>query len=254
MTKPNQVPTSAPGNAPNHLSTSPQNALTVPDYIPSEPADQGDLGDIQIPDIGVAQNTSDCIVSSSDRFIAGAKPSDLITRFAPVSYHDGETGIPIIPVVTLDTWVEFAEGRQGFIARHFQKPTDAITRIVQQDGGKSKMVLTRPTGSILQETKELYCLFEGMPHVVWCWSTRITSLREMITKARLLQHPAGGSMPLYARKYLLRTVAKKNSVGRWWGIRFDPLDYVSKPEYEAAIALRDFIRQGSFRTAPPSIE
>jgi hypothetical protein len=76
----------------------------------------------------------------------------------------------------------------------------------------------------------------------------------MRARANQFRHPNGGVLPLFARKYRLHTVPKKNAIGRWWGIKFDPLDYVTRPEYDAAKALYDFVRQGRLRVDPSSID
>jgi hypothetical protein len=153
----------------------PQNA-PAPDFITPEDIGKGlSHQEAQTPSIDVAQVNSDYLDKSSAKYIEGAQAGDLVIPLAPNPIHNGETGIPIIPVDTLDTWVEWMEGRQGFVARHPTKPADAIEQI-SQDSGKPKVALSRPSGTILVETKELYCLFEGMPFVMWCSSTRISAL------------------------------------------------------------------------------
>jgi hypothetical protein len=230
-----------PGNAP-------------PAYI--APADE-DLsprpGDSQIPNMDVVQTNAGYRDELSERYIPGAEVGDLVAPLTPVPVYNGETGIEIVPVTILVTYVEWLEGRQGFVARHSQKPADAIMRISQNDG-RSRTVWARPCGTLLVETWELYLLHEALARVIWCSSSRITPVRQLGIRARQHPHPNGGVLPLYAFKYCLRTVAKKNALGRWFNIKFDRLDYVSKLEYDAAEALRGVISRGALCADPSTID
>jgi hypothetical protein len=58
-------------------------------------------------------------------------------------------------------------------------------------------------------------------------------------------------LPSFSRKYRLRTVPKSNSRGRWYGLRFEDLGFVTLPEYEAAKALADVIERGARRIEAP---
>jgi hypothetical protein len=239
MTQSNpQVPMRSPQNAPRRELT--------PDFIGDDtgmglrPEDRG------IPNLSIVQPNSHCLDKDSDRYIAGCEPSNIVIWPSPDPLHDGEKGIEIVPVIIVDTFVESAESGQGFVARYTEKPADAV-RQIDQVNGKSRVILTRPGGTFLRETKELYCLFQGMPLVVWHWSTRLTALREMTALASQHRHPNGGTLPLFARRYLLRTVSRKNTMGRWWGIKYQDAGFVTKAEYDDAKALFDLVARGAHR-------
>jgi hypothetical protein len=233
-------------NAPNVNVPAPRHE-SVPDFIAPTDAGKGlrpeDRG---IPNALVVQSTSHCLDKDSDRYVANAKPSDIVIWPSPDPVHDGAQGIPIIPVIVVDTFIESAENGLGFLARHLELPADTM-RQIDQVNGRSRLTLTRPCGTFLRANKELYALYQGMPLSVWHWSTRFAALREMTTLASLHPHPSGGTCPLYSRRYLMRTVARKNSLGRWWGIRYDDLGFVTKPEYDIAREFYALVERGAHR-------
>ena len=51
----------------------------------------------------------------------------------------------------------------------------------------------------------------------------------------------------HARKYKLTTKAKSNAWGRWFGVKFQDLGYVSKAEYDLARELHKIAERGAYR-------
>jgi hypothetical protein len=234
----------------------PQNA---PDYITPADARKGvsfQTSDFSIADAGIAQTNSQCLDKTSDRYLEGASASDIVIVPALDPVHDGKTGIEIIPVVKFDTYSEWSSiqpQQGGFIARHTAKPNDAVAQISQESGGRPKVVLTRSScGTILRETKELFCLFQGAPLRVRAWSSNITPIRNLMTLAGLHRFPNGEPLPLFSRRYLMRTIPKSSLGNRWFVYRFDDVGFVSKPEYEAArLFYADLVERGMYRLDSP---
>ena len=200
-----------------------------------------------IPLIYILQATSPMCDKRGSDYHDGAEPGCFYLRGAINPIREGGAGIAAIPCEMQRVWLEFLPDRQGLVERHAQKPADVKT-IVQEEGGRRKQILVRANGNTIQDTREFAVLVDGQPYILPCWGTRHTFAREWQSWFQQFKHPTTGKvMASFSRKYRLTTVRESNALGRWWGLKFTDLGWVSKDEYEAARALNAIVTSGAHR-------
>jgi hypothetical protein len=237
MTKPNSLP-----------MQSPQNAPTVPDFIASEDAGKGisyKPEDHKLLMLVVGQVNSPFVDKNAAEYIAGSEPGCLAIRELGEVF-DGIVGIDVVPIIMQQVWIGWHPARGGYEGRYPEKPADAVSTIIQE-GNRSKTILTRPSGTVIEECREVYLLFRGQPLLFPCRSTFITVTREWMTYASQFHTDKGDPLPLFARQYKLTTVPKSNALGRWYKPKFQDLGYVSRNVYLAARELYAIASRGALR-------
>jgi hypothetical protein len=66
------------------------------------------------------------------------------------------------------------------------------------------------------------------------------------------RHPKTNDvMPAFSRKYKLTTVPASNAIGKWFGLQFNLLGFVTKREYDAAKSLYLAVKRGEKRAEAP---
>jgi len=200
-----------------------------------------------IPLIYILQTNSPICDKRGPDYHDGAEPGYFYLRGAIDPIREGDIGIVAIPCEMQRVWLEFLPGRQGLVDRHAQKPADVKTT-VQEEGGRRKQILVRANGNTIQDTREFAVLVDGRPYILPCWGTRHTFAREWQSWFQQFKHPQTGKvMASFSRKYCLTTVPESNALGRWWGLKFTDLGWVSKDEYDAARALNAIVGSGAHR-------
>jgi len=140
------------------------------------------------------------------------------------------------------------------VARHDTPPADMVEKMVrdQETGRERTMLIRSGNGNIIQDTREFFLLCEGHPYDLPCTGTKHTFARQWQTMFHQFKHPkTGGVMPSFSRKYRLTTVPMSNAVGQWFGLKFQDLGYVTKPEYEAAKAFHLAVKRGEKKAEAP---
>jgi hypothetical protein len=208
-----------------------------------------------IPLIYVLQSNSPIVDKRSDAHVNGAEPGHFWLRNSVHPIQDGIEGFMAIPCGMRQVWIEWLPNRGGFVARHDNKPADTETRIIKGDDGRERQALLRANGNLIQDTREFFLLVEGMPFVLPCSGTKHSFAKQWQTMFHQFKHPKTRQvMPSFARKYRLYTVPQQNTLGKWFGIKFEDKGFVTAEEYTAARALNDALEAGIKHAEAPMAE
>jgi len=233
-------------------------SLVVPDELLDITEQDAGLGvsfkpeDQLLPLIYILQTNSPSVDKRGDAYIEGAEPGHFWLRNSLTPIRDGIQGIDAIPCEMQRSWIEWLPNRGGFVARHPAAPSDTKTVMVRGDDGREKPVLQRENGNIIQDTREFYIMVDGWPFVLPCTGTKHTFARSWETMFHQFRHPKTGKvMPAISRKYRLTTVPQSNAQGKWFGIKFQDLGFVSKNEYDEAKAFHEMVKSGQRKAEAP---
>jgi hypothetical protein len=237
----------------------PTQAMSVPDELLGVTEEDAGFGvsfkqeDQLLPLIYVLQTNSPVVDKRGDFYIQGAEPGHFWLRNSLTPIKDGVAGIDVIPCEMVRTWIEWLPNRQGFVARHDSPPPDMKTMTVRDDNGREKPILVRGNnGNIIQDTREFYLMVDGQPYVLPCSGTKHTFARQWQTMFHQFRHPKTNDvMPAFSRKYKLTTVPASNAIGKWFGLQFNLLGFVTKREYDAAKSLYLAVKRGEKRAEAP---
>jgi hypothetical protein len=251
------VPRETPGTA--LQDTGPAQRNVVPDdLLGATEADAG-MGvsfkqeDQLLPLIYVLQTNSPVVEKRSDAYIPGAEPGHFWMRNSATPIQDGVAGIDVIPCEMVRTWIEWLPSRQGFVARHDTPPEDMVERTIRDDNGREKVILIRDgNGNTIQDTREFFLIYNGQPFDLPCTGTKHTFARQWQTMFHQFRHPKTNQvMPAFSRKYRLTTVPMSNAIGKWFGLRFQDLGFVTKQEYDQAKAFYLAVKSGAKKAEAP---
>jgi hypothetical protein len=208
--------------------------------------------DQMLPLIYLLQTNSPQLDKHNSHYFEGAEAGDFFLKGALDPLHSGETGLEVINCGMATVWMEWRPGRQGYVDRHFKEPIDVENRMVQQDGQQKPAQVRRSNSNVIVETRELYLLVGGRPYILPCYGTRHTFAKEWQTYFHQFRHPQTGTlMPAFARKYLLLPRPASNPLGRWYGIKFEDLGWVSMDEYNLAKEFSLIVAKGKLRAEEP---
>jgi hypothetical protein len=209
--------------------------------LPSGFGVSSDAEDSIMPLLTVLQAGSPQVNSRNDRdHIIGAEPGCFWLRNSAVPIRDGAKGIVGIPLMINRVYVEWKPNRAGFVARHDYMPNDAE---LIDGGDRFYPRITRKNGNIIEETRQVFLLVGDEPCVLPCTGTKHQFAKELNQNFKLYREANGKILPPFVRKYLFTTVPEKNSLGNWFGIRFQDLDFTTAEECQAALSLAMTIPQ-----------
>ena len=251
------IPRTEPGTALQEVSAA-QRMAVPDDLLGATKQDAGEgvsfkQEDQLLPLIYVLQTNSPVVEERGESYIEGAKAGHFWLRNSLTPIRSGIEGIIAIPCEMTRTYIEWLPNRQGFVARHDDAPADMVQRTQRDDNGREKQVLVRTgNGNIIQDTREFYIVVEGQPFVLPCTGTKHTFARQWQTMFHQFRHPeTHGVMPSFSRKYKLTTIPASNAIGKWFGLKFEDLGFVSKPEYDAARAFHFAVKRGEKKPEAP---
>lgn len=211
--------------------------------------------DYAIPFIAILQNGSPQVAAK----IAKAAVPGAVYNTVTNELWAGEEGVPFIPAMRDHCFVEWVPRDKGggFVARH---GLDSDVVVHAKETGEFGEYKTS-SGNDLVETQYVYGvlpLVDGPTMAVVAFtSTKIKKYRAMMTKARSVQItlPDGRRInpPLYAHRFLMRTVLEANVHGQFynWDIRWDGENAAAcrlSPDdevYQLAKACRDMVISGA---------
>lgn len=191
-----------------------------------------------IPLIYILQAQSPQALKQKPEYIKGAVAGNIWPRGTKVLIDGEETGLPVIPVAFKKSWVEWRPDRGGFAGRHDYDATSETkgrpegAEWVEDPKKKGRGAWELPSGNNVVETREhaVLALINGnwTGAVVSMSSTNHTSSRMWMglmkdKRIPILKDgvPTGGytedRAPAYAYVYCLKTVAKSNDDGDWYG-------------------------------------
>ena len=194
--------------------------------------------------------------------IADAKAGDFAVP------HDGEhllfrgaTGVPFIPIGFAQAFVEWGQGRSGYVDSHPKKPSDAIWRD-GRDSPDGKAGYVRENGNRIEDTlyAHLLILSGGAPFggTFAFRSTARAAGAEFEGKAERLKVDSEGLGGLVVGKWVMRSRVEKSGDYRWYTPSLElvgKLREANGPTLEQvriAAKLRQEFRAGAGMTSTPA--
>jgi hypothetical protein len=255
---------SNPGNADNVTERQLRASTAVDGTLPAELWDvttadvslgaSPSAADILFPWRTVLQSNSPQCERRSPDYVEGAAAGHFYerTRLDPVI--DGATGFDGFVTGSKHGYLEWPAGERTrtLLGRHDTKPADATEQLIQHEG-RQKRVLTRPGGSIIEEVREL---FLSLPGGDFCGlsfhGAGHTDCRELLTLLMQIRHPRTNlPLPSFATKIHFFTGIRKNALGSWYRVRFQPVGFATFDEYQEAKKLAELVKRGVARGASP---
>lgn len=215
--------------------------------------------DYAIPFLQILQGLSPQLIDNDD-----LKQGMIINTVTGEAFA-GKTGIRFIPATTRHEYIEWKPERGGFVGTHEVNSEIVKDCLTNQEFGE----YTTPEGNDLIETFQVYGMaidaednvYEA---VISFTSSKIKKYKGWMTKAKTIQIalPDGRRIPapLFAHRYLLKTVNEKNAKGNFsnWDITFDGKNATecrlapNDPLFQSAVAIKDMIESGKARAAHES--
>jgi hypothetical protein len=228
-----------PANLPAHLQG-------IVGGLPSGFGVSNDAEDSIMPMLLVIQSGSPQVNPRNERdFIPNATPGSFWLRNSATPIRDGSKGIIGIPLMINRVYVEWKPNRGGFVARHDYMPDDV--ELIDQGDRFFPRLIRKSTKNVIEETRQIFLLVGDEPCMLPCTGTKHQFAKELNQHFKTHRDEDGRVFPPFVRKYRFTTVPEKNSLGSWFGLRFEDLDYTTAEECQAALALARTIPQKSPR-------
>ena len=212
-----------------------------------------------IPLIYILQAQSPQALKQKPEYIKGAVAGNIWPRGSKTLIDGEETGLPFIPVAFKKWWMEWgAERGDGLFGRHEYvatddnkgRPVDATWEEDPKKPGQGKWV--RENGHVLVETREHAGLAlidnSWTPAVTSMSSTNHTASRMWMGLMKNKKIPGTEQRaPSFAYVYCLKTIAKSNDDGDWYGWQIEDGmgdgEVVFLPDIESGVDLYKTARQ-----------
>jgi hypothetical protein len=181
-----------------------------------------------IPLIYILQSQSPQALKQKPEYIKGAEAGNIWPRGTKTLIDGENEGMPFIPVAFSKSWVEWRPDRGGFVGRHKYDATredkgrPAGTRFVEDPKAPGLGKWTTPSGNIVVETRE----HAGLGYIDEQWSGCVISMsgsnhtasRAWMGLMKGKKIPGSDDRaPSFAYVYSLKTIAKSNDKGDWYG-------------------------------------
>ena len=181
-----------------------------------------------IPLIYILQAQSPQVLKQKPEYIKGAEAGNVWPRGTKTLIDGEEDGMPFIPVAFKKWWIEWKPDRKGYAGRHAYvataedkgRPSDATWVEDPKNPGQGKWELE--SGNVVVETRE----HAGLGHVDGNWTGCVVSMsgsnhtasRAWMGLMKNKRIPETDTRaPSFAYVYCLKTVAKSNAKGDWYG-------------------------------------
>jgi hypothetical protein len=175
-----------------------------------------------VPLIYILQALSPQVLRQRAEFIDGTKAGDLWFR-GTKDFVDGDEGEEFILAHFSKVWIEWKPDRGGFVARHgAEKPADA--QWVPDPKDPKRGAWEMPSGNIVVETREhvVVRVATGEPYVLPLSGSNHGVARDWMSKIGRKRIPGTNlKAPLWGYVWLLKTVAKSNDSGDWYGLQVE---------------------------------
>lgn len=200
-----------------------------------------DMADNIVPLIYILQAQSPQVLKQKPEFLKNAhgdkKPAvagDIWPRGEQVAWSGEEEGVEVVPVYFDKCWIEWRPNRGGFVARHKERPADAEQKALDPQK-PDRMSWVLPNGNIVQESREHVVLVldkydTPTPFVVPMSGSNHTASRAWMGLMNRKKTPKGNKAASFAFKYLLKTIAKSNDDGDWYGYVVEDTGEMVDPE------------------------
>lgn len=201
--------------------------------------DQTTKDDYALPFLHVLQKMSPQVDKHDPKYVAGAEPGKFMNTVTQ-EVLDGDAGIVVIPVDFRKVFLEWV-------------PRDAGGGLVAEFATKEEAELKKSQDkkTDIVDTANHYLLVKtslGWEAVVLsCTSTKLKASRNwmsLMARVQINSKPA----PMFAKKYLLKTILQSNDKGSYFNIKAEPIDgpdgWVTADELREAMTFFKQIRSG----------
>jgi hypothetical protein len=172
-----------------------------------------------VPLIYILQALSPQVQKKKEEYIDGAEAGMIWFR-GTKDVVAGEEGIPVVPCHFSKCWIEWQPNRGGFVARHEDKPDDAV--LTTDAENPKRKFWKRPNGNIVVETREHVVLVldifdRPMPFVIpMSGSGHGASRAWMSNMNRKVIPNTDIKAPSYAFIYRMKLQFLTNADGDWY--------------------------------------
>jgi hypothetical protein len=197
-----------------------------------------DAADNIVPLVYTLQSQSPVCLKQKPEYIKGATAGMFWPRGSKDLWDGEEEGVRVVPCFFSKCWLEWMPDRGGFVGRHDKRPAEAEG--IPDPKDPKRIVWTMPNGNTVQESREFACLVlgvgdklfgEAIPAVFSFTGSDHTSARAWMSLCNRKRTPKGAKASLYEYTYLLKTVAKSNDKGDWYGKIAEDIDERTADEY-----------------------
>jgi hypothetical protein len=221
--------------------------------------------DVAVPFISILQKGSPQVEEDNSKYVAGAKSGHLYNTVSN-SIYDGKSGITVVPVHRVRTFIEWIPKDQGGgLVQVYQPDAPEVQRALSGAGRQYGKIKINDNNDLV-ETFSMFCLlvkddgtFEraiisfssSQIGVYKRWMTMAQSVNVLTPDGRLIVPP------MFAHKYRLNTVFTQKKDYTWYkfGVRFegetaDASRLTSSDVlYNAAKEFRNMVLRGTARAA-----
>lgn len=214
-----------------------------------------DAADNIVPLIYVLQAQSPQCLKQKPEYIKGAEAGMFWPRGSKDLWEGEEEGIRVVPAHFSKCWVEWKPDRGGFVARHAERPE--VAEQVKNPKDPEQTIWVMPSGNVLNESREFIVMvldkFDSpSPFVVSFTGSNHTAARAWMSLINRKQTPKGNKASIFEYVYEMKTVAKSNDKGDWYGITVDDTDErTSDDTYLLARNLAMAVGTGAMKPAAP---
>lgn len=194
-------------------------------------------GDYALPFIGVLQKMSPQVDKKDAKYVKGAEAGMFINSVTS-DLFDGDQGICVIPVEFRKVFLEWVPRDKGGGLRG-----EYLTR---EDAEAKKQEDT-----VIVDTANHYVLLKTPmgwePVLISCTSTKLKFSRNWMSQMARIK-VGGQGAPMFAKKYILKTITQENAKGTFFNIKVEIIDgpdgWVTAQELDAAEQFYNQIRSG----------
>lgn len=172
-----------------------------------------------VPLVYILQALSPQVQKKKEEYIDGAEAGMIWFR-GTSDVVSGEDGIPVVPCYFTKVWIEWQPNRGGFVARHDNKPDDAV--LTTDSENPKRKFWRRPSGNIVVETREHVVLVldifdRPMPFVIpMSGSGHGASRAWMSLMNRKVIPNTDLKAPSYSFIYRMKLQFRTNADGDWY--------------------------------------
>lgn len=177
------------------------------------------MEDNVVPLVYILQALSPQVQKKKEEYIEGAEAGMIWFR-GTKDIVAGEEGIPVVPCHFAKSWIEWQPNRGGFVARHDERPADAVY-VTDPENPKRKF-WQRPNKNIVVETREHVVLALDVfdrptPFVIpMSGSGHSSSKAWMTLQNRKVVPGTDLKAPSYAYIYRMKLAFRTNDQGDWF--------------------------------------
>lgn len=246
----------APDPAPE-TAVSQYAAAAVPAFLQAKAEADAGKGTSQaqedniVPLIYVLQAQSPQCNQRSPDYVQDAVAGSIWLRTSGLPAIDGEDGILFQPCYFHKDWVEWIPNRGGYVARHAEKPADAVQKPDPKNA--DKLIWKRANGNDLVETRYHvgFVILEDrvMPYVIPMAGSQHSVSRQWMFLMNAKQMPGlDGPPPSWASKYRLTTRFRSNDQGEWYTLDVADAGWIeTEAEYARGLKLHEAFVSGEMR-------